>query len=214
MDDRKLNEVTIKDSFPLPRLDDIFDQISGSNYFTKLDLKSAYFQVPLAPHDRPKTAFSTRDNHSQFKVLPQGIKNGPPTFQRIVNQILGPTRWKHCLAYLDDVLIYSKTFSDHVAHLDEVLQLLAAANFLLSVPECTVATDRIDYLGHSIHHGLIRPNTGNIRGLLDTTAPRSSHEVFRFVKAAEYYRKFMRNFSTIADPSIIPAKNHGFSADP
>ena len=95
VDYRKLNEVTVKDSFPLPRLDDIFDQISGSNHFTKLDFKSGYFQVPLAPPDRPKTAFSTRDNHYQFKVLPQGIKNGPPTFQRIVKQILGPTRWKH-----------------------------------------------------------------------------------------------------------------------
>ena len=127
VDYRELNEITTKDSFSLPRLDDIFDQLSGSCYFTKLDFKNGYFQVPLAPSDRPKTAFSTRDNHYQFTVLPQGIKNGPPTFQRIVHQVLGPTRWKICLAYIDDVLIFSKTFRDHIRHLDIVLGLLAAA---------------------------------------------------------------------------------------
>ena len=200
VDYRKLNAITKKDSFPLPRLDDIFDQLSGSRYFTKLDFKSGYFQVPLASLDRPKTAFSTRDNHYEFTVLPQGVKNGPPTFQRIVNQILGPTRWKHCIAYLDDVLIFSKTFAEHLVHLNEVLQLLADANFRLNTKKCDIATDRIDYLGHSIRHGLLRPNTDNIRGLLDTSVPTSSRETFRFLKAAEYYRKFIRNFSTIAAP--------------
>ena len=200
VDYRKLNEITVKDSFPLPRLDDIFDQISGSNYFTKLDFKNGYFQVPLATHDRPKTVFSTRDNHYQFTVLPQGIKNGPSTFQRIVNQVLGPTRWKYCLAYIDDVLIFSKTCTDHIAHLTEVLQLLSTANFRLSITKCTIASDKIDYLGHSICRGVVRPNNDNIRGLLETASPTSSREIFRFLKAAEYYRKFIRNFSTIASP--------------
>jgi hypothetical protein len=214
VDYRKLNDVTVKDSFPLPRLDDIFDQLSSCHYFTKLDFKSGYFQVPLAPHDRPKTAFSTRDSHYQFTVLPQGVKNGPPTFQRIVNQILGPTRWKHCLAYLDDVLIFSKTFSDHVTHLDEVLRLLAAANFRLGVNKCDIATDHVNYLGHSIHHGLIRPNTDNIRGLLETATPTNSREVFRFVKAAEYYRKFIQHFSTIAAPLYRLAPTQAQSSSP
>jgi Reverse transcriptase (RNA-dependent DNA polymerase) len=92
VDYRKLNDITVKDSFPLPRIDDIFDQLSQSLYFTKLDFKNGYFQIPLASKDRPKTAFSTRDNHYQFTVLPQGVKNGPPTFQRIVNQVLGTSR--------------------------------------------------------------------------------------------------------------------------
>ena len=200
VDYRKLNEITQKDSFPLPRLEDIFDQLASSRYFTKLDFKSGYFQVPLASSDRPKTAFSTRDNHFQFTVLPQGVRNGPPTFQRIVNQILGPTRWKHCIAYLDDVLIFSTTFADHLTHLDEVLQLLDAANFRLNTAKCDIATDHIHYLGHSIHHGLIRPNTDNIRGSLDTSESTASRDVFRFLQAAEYYRKFIRNFSTIAAP--------------
>ena len=200
VDYRRLNDITVKDSFPLPRIDDIFDQLSTSTYFTKLDFKNGYFQIPLDPHDRPKTAFSTRDNHYQFTVLPQGVKNGPPTFQRIVNQVLGPTRWKYCLAYIDDVIIFSTTFDEHIIHLEEVLKLLAGFNFRLGVDKCDIATDNIDYLGHHIDHGQIRPNADNIRGLLHTSVPTTPKEVFRFVKAAEFYRKFIPNFSRIAGP--------------
>ena len=92
VDYRRLNQITTKDAFPLPRIDDIYDQLTKATYFTKFDFKAGYFQVPLDKTDRPKTAFSTRDGHFQFKVLPQGLTNGPPTFQRIVNQILGPNR--------------------------------------------------------------------------------------------------------------------------
>jgi len=200
VDYRKLNDITVKDSFPLPRIDDIFDHLSQSTYFTTLDFKNGYFQIPLAPTDRPKTAFSTRDNHYQFTVLPQGVKNGPPTFQRIVNQIIGPARWKYCLAYIDDVLIFSKTFDEHILHLNEILHLLHSFNFRLSVDKCTIATDRIDYLGHHIRYDQIRPNADNIRGLLESPAPFSSKEIFRFVKAAEYFRKFIPNFSRLAAP--------------
>lgn len=215
MDYRKLNAITVKDSFPLPRLEDIFDQISGSTYFTKLDFKNGYFQVPLAPHDRPKTAFSTRDNHYQFTVLPQAVKNGPSTFQRIVNQVLGPTRWKYCLAYIDDVLIFSQTFEDHVTHLTDVFELLTSANFRLSVTKCSIASTQIDYLGHSICAGVIRPNNDNIRGLLETALPTCPREIFRFLKAAEYYRKFIRNFSTIASPlyKYAPSSMSSFSSN-
>jgi len=200
VDYRKLNDITVKDSFPLPRIDDIFDQLSQSIYFTKLDFKNGYFQIPLAPADRPKTAFSTRDDHFQFTVLPQGVKNGPPTFQRIVNQILGPARWKYCLAYIDDVLIFSQTLDDHILHLNEVFHLLHSFNFRLSVEKCTIAAEHIDYLGHHIHRGQIRPSTDNVRDLLNSPVPSTPQETFRFVKAAEYFRKFIPNFSRIAAP--------------
>ncbi|CAF1539454.1 unnamed protein product [Adineta ricciae] len=200
VDYRKLNDITVKDSFPLPRIDDIFDQLSQSIYFTKLDFKNGYFQIPLAPSDRPKTAFSTRDAHYQFTVLPQGVKNGPPTFQRIVNQILGSARWKFCLAYIDDILIFSRTLDDHIIHLNEVFHLLHSFNFRLSVDKCTIASDHIDFLGHHIHRGQIRPNLTNVRDLLESPVLSTTQEIFRFVKAAEYYRKFIPNFSRIAAP--------------
>ncbi|CAF4004061.1 unnamed protein product [Rotaria sp. Silwood1] len=123
IDFRKLNNITTKDAFPMPRIDDIFDHLSQAEYYTTIDFKSGYFQVGLDHKDCPKTAFSTRDQHYQFTVLPQGVTNGPPAFQRIVSQILGPTRWQYTLAYLDDVIKYSPTFDQHLIHLDNIQQL-------------------------------------------------------------------------------------------
>ncbi|CAF1466853.1 unnamed protein product [Rotaria sordida] len=200
IDFRKLNNITTKDAFPMPRIDDIFDHLSHAEYYTTIDFKSGYFQVGLDPKDRPKTAFSTRDQHYQFTVLPQGVTNGPPAFQRIVSQILGPTRWQHSLAYLDDVIIYSPTFDQHLIHLDDVLNRLNNANFRLNVNKCQIAKTAIDFLGHHIEHSNIRPNADNIRALIETQQPTTAKEAFRFVKAAEYYRKFIPGFSTIAQP--------------
>lgn len=200
IDFRKLNNITTKDAFPLPRIDDIFDHLSQAEYYSTIDFKSGYFQVGLDPKDRPKTAFSTRDQHYQFTVLPQGVTNGPPAFQRIITQILGPTRWQYSLAYLDDVIIYSPTFEQHLIHLDNILNRLDDANFRLNVNKCRIAQTSIDYLGHHIEHSNIRPNADNIRALLETPQPSTAREAFRFVKAAEYYRKFIPNFSTIAQP--------------
>ena len=200
IDYRRLNNITIKDAFPLPRIDEIFDQLAYAMYFSKFDFKSGYFQVPLSAEDRPKTAFSTRDNHYQFTVLPQGITNGPATFQRIINHILGPSRWQYALAYIDDVIIYSKTFDDHLNHLNEICQLLKQAKFRLNPEKCEIAQRQIEYLGHKIGDGNIRPCPQNINGLLKTQLPKTADEACKFVKAAEYYRKFIPEFSTIAEP--------------
>jgi hypothetical protein len=200
IDFRKLNNVTTKDAFPIPRIDDIFDHLSQAEYYTTIDFKSGYFQVGLDPKDRPKTAFSTRDQHFQFTVLPQGVTNGPPAFQRIVSKILGPTRWQYSLAYLDDVIIYSPTFNEHLVHLDDILNRLNQANFRLNIDKCYIAQTSINYLGHQVEHSNIRPNSDNIRALLETPQPTTAKEAFRFVKAAEYYRKFIPSFSTIAQP--------------
>ncbi|CAF3175111.1 unnamed protein product, partial [Rotaria sp. Silwood2] len=200
IDYRRLNAITIKDAFPLPRIDEIFDQLSDATYYTKFDFKSGYFQVPLSKEDRPKTAFSTRDNHYQFTVLPQGITNGPATFQRVINHILGPTRWKYALAYIDDVIIYSKTFEEHLLHLNEICTILKNARFRLNPEKCEIARTETDYLGHNIKNGEIRPSPHNINGLLNTRLPQTADEACKFVKAAEYYRKFIPNFSQIAEP--------------
>ncbi|CAF4938729.1 unnamed protein product [Rotaria sp. Silwood1] len=200
VDYRRLNQITTKDAFPLPRIDDIYDQLTKAAYFTKFDFKAGYFQVPLDKSDRPKTAFSTRDGHFQFKVLPQGLSNGPPTFQRIVNQILGPNRWKHVLAYIDDIIIYSQNFNEHLKHIEEVYSLLKEANFKLNVEKCEVARTEILFLGHVIKADTIKTDPNNIHGLTYTREPTSAEEAFRFVKAAEYYRKFIPKFSTIAAP--------------
>ncbi|CAF4267456.1 unnamed protein product [Rotaria sp. Silwood2] len=200
IDYRRLNAITMKDAFPLPRIDEIFDQLSDAMYYTKFDFRSGYFQVPLCKEDRPKTAFSTGDNHYQFTVLPQGITNGPATFQRLINHILGPTRWKYALAYIDDIIIYSKTFEEHLLHLNEICQVLKDTRFRLNPDKCEIARTQTDYLGHHIRNGDIRPSPNNINGLLKTRLPQTPDEACKFVKAAEYYRKFIPNFSQIAEP--------------
>ncbi|CAF1112294.1 unnamed protein product, partial [Didymodactylos carnosus] len=163
IDYRRINEITTKDSFPSPRIDEIFDQLGEATYFTKLDFKSGYFQIPLNKADRPKTAFSTRDKHLQFTVMPQGIINGPPSFQRIINQILGPARWRYAFAYIDDIIIYSRTLKDHIIHLERVLDTLDKANFRLNVEKSEIAKEKIGFLAQHIKPGNIRPNADNIR---------------------------------------------------
>ena len=200
IDYRRLNAITMKDAFPLPKIDEIFDQLTDAKYYTKFDFKSGYFQVPLSKEDRPKTAFSTRDNHYQFTVLPQGITNGPATFQRVINHILGPTRWRYALAYIDDVIIYSNTFKEHLFHLNDICQILRNARFRLNPEKCEIARTKTDYLGHLIENGEIRPSPHNINGLLNTKLPQTPEEACRFVKAAEYYWKFIPNFSQVAAP--------------
>ena len=178
VDYRRLNQITTKDAFPLPRIDDIYDQLTRATYFTKFDFKAGYFQVPLDEIDRPKTAFSTRDGHFQFKVLPQGLTNGPPTFQRIVNQILGPSRWKHVLAYIDDIVIYSPNFNDHLQHVEEVCSLLKNANFKLNVEKCEVARTEILFLGHLIKRGTIKPNPDQVDQHLES---KTGKVLFSFI---------------------------------
>ncbi|CAF4018800.1 unnamed protein product [Rotaria magnacalcarata] len=195
IDYRRLNAITIKDAYPLPRIDEIFDQLSDALYYTKFDFKSGYFQVPLSKEDRPKTAFSTRDNHYQLTVLPQGITNGPARFQRVINHILGPTRWKYTLAYIDDVIIYSKTFQEHLLHVNEICTILKNARFRLNPEKCEIARTQTDYLGHNVKNGEIRPSSHNINGLLNTKLPQTADEACKFVKAAKYYRKFISKFS-------------------
>ncbi|CAF1504501.1 unnamed protein product [Adineta ricciae] len=173
IDFRKLNNITTKDAFPLPRIDDIFDHLSKAGYYSAIDFKSGYFQ---------------------------GVTNGAPTFQRIVSQILGPARWKYSLAYLDDVIIYSTTFNQHLIHLDDILNRLNDANFRLNVNKCQIAKTAIDYLGHHIERSSIRPNADNIRALRECPQPITAKEAFRFLKATEYYRKFIPRFSMIAEP--------------
>ncbi|CAF1076070.1 unnamed protein product [Didymodactylos carnosus] len=180
VDYRRLNEITIKDKFPLPKIEEIFDQLSDSMFYPKLDFRSGYFQIPLAKEDRQKTAFSTRDNHYQFTVLPQGITNGPAVFQRIINQILGPARWKFALAYIDDIIIYSRTFDEHLLHLNEICDILERARFRLHPEKCEIAKTQTNYLGHELKHGEIRPSSENISGLLKTQIPTTAAEACRF----------------------------------
>ncbi|CAF5130357.1 unnamed protein product, partial [Rotaria magnacalcarata] len=177
IDYRRLNEITEKDNYPLPRIQEIFDTLGGAKYFTKLDFQGGYYQVPIDEEDKPKTAFTTRDKLWEFNVMPQGIKNGPPTFQRIVNKLLGQLQWNCALSYIDDIIIYSKSINEHLHHLEQVLSLLNHANFRLNVTKCEFMQEKIKFLGHMINENGISPCPDKVRAINDIPVPRITYRI-------------------------------------
>ena len=146
----KLNDITIKNRFPVPIIEEILDELEGAKYFTKLDMRSGYHQVRMLPEDEYKTTFKTHQGHYQFKVMPFGLTNAPATFQCVMNQILQPYLRKFVLVFLDDILIYSKTLEDHQQHLQQVLDTLRQHQLYLKESKCTFAQSSLEYLGHVI----------------------------------------------------------------
>ncbi|CAF1211156.1 unnamed protein product [Didymodactylos carnosus] len=198
IDYRLLNMHTKKDSYPLPNIRDMFDHLNGAKYYSKLDLKSGYHQIPIAEEDKPKTAFRTSRGLFEFNVMPQGIKNGPPTFQRIIDNTLGQLRWDCCMAYIDDIIVYSETFDDHIKHLDQVCSALSKANFRLNTDKCDICKKGIKFLGHQITDDGILPLEEKVSAIRKIPTPKNAKAAVSFVKAAEYYRNHIKGFSELA----------------
>jgi transposase InsO family protein len=200
VDNRRLNQVTIKDSYPLPNMEDPIKQLGGSTFFSKLDLKSGYFQIPINERDKPKTAFITSRGLWEFNVLPQGLKNSPPSFQRILNNLLANGRWQFCLIYLDDIIIFSRSFNEHCEQVNNVLTVLSKANFQLNPPKCSFAKSEMDYLGHTVDVNGFRPLNTNIDAIVKVPDPRTAKQVHSFLQMANFYRKFINNFTELTRP--------------
>ena len=200
VDYRQLNNLTERDSYPLPRIDETLNRLSGNSYFTKLDLKTGYHQIPIDPSDRDKTTFVTYGGMFRFTVMPQGLRNAPSSFQRIMYELLVTNRWDFCLVYIDDVLIFSHTFEQHVSHLNEILSVLATANLQLNPQKCSLVRSEIDYLGHTINGQGIRPLQENIDAIVKLPIPTTPKQVHSFVQAANYYRDHIEDFSKLAAP--------------
>lgn len=200
VDYRKLNSVTKKDSFPQPTTEELLQRLGGHHFFTKLDLKSGYFQLPIHETDKENTAFVTQDGLWEFNVLPQGIMNGPPTFQRTMHNLLGYGRWDYVIVYLDDILIFSRTLDEHTRHLDEILSLLVKANFQVNPDKCSIAVQEIDFLSHTINAHSIKPNGEKIKAIIDLPAPQTLKTANEFMGKINWYRKFIPNFASIAAP--------------
>lgn len=198
IDFRKLNQLTIKDSYPLPRIDDAIDALGGSRYFSTLDLASGYWQIPLAASDREKTAFTANNKLYQFRVMPFGLCNAPSTFQRLMDTLLRGLSWKYCLVYLDDVIVFSNDFQSHMERLAQVLEKFGQANLKLKPSKCMFVMEKVSYLGFLITKDGLKPDVNKTRALSELIAPRDKDEVKSFLGMMGYYRRFIPDFSTTA----------------
>ncbi|GBG75978.1 hypothetical protein CBR_g21220 [Chara braunii] len=200
IDYRGLNAITVKNAEPLPRIDDLLDRVQGAKYFSKIDLKSGYHQIEVHPDDQYKTVFRTRYGHYEFIVMPFGLTNAPTTFQRCMNDLFRPWLDRFVVVYLDDILVFSRTLEEHQGHLRQVLEKLREANFKINAKKCDWAKTQVLYLGHVLDGDGVKPEDRKIAAIRDWPTPRTLTELRSFLGLANYYRKFVRNFSTIVAP--------------
>ncbi|GJZ75476.1 putative reverse transcriptase domain-containing protein [Tanacetum coccineum] len=200
LDYRELNKLTIKNRYPLPRIDDLFDQLQGSRYFSKIDLRSGYHQLRVHEDDIPKTAFRTRYGHFEFTVMPFGLTNAPAVFMDLMNRVCKPYLDKFVIVFIDDILIYSKTKEDHEVHLGLVLELLRKEKLYAKFSKCEFWLQEVHFLGHVVNQNGIHVDPSKIEAVKNWKTPTTPSEIRSFLGLAGYYRRFIANFSKIAKP--------------
>jgi hypothetical protein len=200
IDYRKLNNVTKKDNYPLPRIDDLFDMLGTSSWYTSLDLASGYWQVKMHPKDREKTAFITQYGTFEFNVMPFGLTNAPSTFQRLMDNIFKDVIGKYVVVYLDDLNIYSSSFEEHLKHLKEVFRRLKLAGLKLKPQKCYFANNELKFLGYVISSEGISTNPDKVKAVQNFPVPKNLRQLRGFLGLASYYRRFVPGFSKMASP--------------
>ncbi|GBG80071.1 hypothetical protein CBR_g30438 [Chara braunii] len=198
IDYRGLNAITVKNAEPLPRIDDLLDRVQGCRYFTKIDLKSGYHQIVVRLEDQHKTAFQTRYGLYEFVVMPFGLCNAPGTFQHAMNRIFHEYLDKFIVVYLNDILIFSRTVEEHAEHLKTMLGLLRQHQYKVNLDKCEFGRTKILYLGHEISADGLRPEDAKVASIRDWPRPQTVTEVRSFLGMTDYYRPFLKNYSTIA----------------
>ena len=200
IDYRKVNEVTRKDAYPIPRVDDTLDTLAGAKWFSTLDLKSGYWQVEVNKDDREKTAFCTHEGLFQFNVMPFGLCNAPATFQRLMDMVLKGLLWDSCLVYIDDIIIFGKTFEHHLENLAKVFERIEQAGLKLQPQKCHLLQPQVQFLGHIVSTKGVSPDPQKTEKVKQWPTPKSTKEVQQFLGLASYYRRFVKNFASVAAP--------------
>ncbi|CAF1479320.1 unnamed protein product, partial [Adineta ricciae] len=200
VDYKKLNNMTIKDNHPLPNMEQTIRRLGGGyKFFSKLDMKSGFWQIPIKEEDKHKTAFVTAEGLYEWNVLAQGLKNSPPSFQRVMAEVLSPCRL-FTLVYIDDIVVFSRSFEEHVEHIQQLLSILSKYNFQLNPPKCKLFQQKIDYLSHIISENGFQPNDERIRSIKSLREPSTLAEANKFLGGLSWYRKFIPAFASIAAP--------------
>ncbi|XP_028290920.1 uncharacterized protein LOC114454569 [Gouania willdenowi] len=200
VDYRKLNAKTRRDAFPLPRIDECFDALHGARFFSTIDLASGYHQVAVNEDDRPKTAFTTPFGLYEYSRLPFGVCNGPATFQRLMQVTMSDLVLQIMLVYLDDILVFSESFEDHLVRLEKVLQRLNETGLKVKVEKCHFLQSEVCFLGHQISAEGIGTDPGKIAAVQQWKVPSTVKELRSFLGFCSYYRRFIKGFSQLAGP--------------
>jgi hypothetical protein len=207
VDYRPLNAVTTKNKYLLPRIDVLFDQLAGAKVFSKIDLRSGYHQIKIWASDVPKTTFSTRYGLYKFLVMSFGLTNAPAYFMYLMNSTFMNELDKFVVVFIDDILIYSKNKAEHTKHLRIILQCLRDHKLYAKFSKCEFWLDSVKFLGHTISEDGISVDPSKVQEVMDWKPPKSVHQIRSFLGLAGYYRRFIPDFSRIANPMTELLKN-------
>ncbi|XP_048607727.1 uncharacterized protein LOC111211085 isoform X2 [Brassica napus] len=200
IDYRGLNKVTIKNKYPLPRIDELLDQLQGASWFSKIDLASGYHQIAIAEGDVRKTAFRTRYGHYEFVVMPFGLTNAPATFMKLMNDVFREHLDKCVIVFIDDILVYSRSRGEHAEHLRIVLGKLREHQLFAKLSKCSFWQKKIGFLGHVVSEAGVAVDQEKISAISEWPTPKNVTEIRSFLGLAGYYRKYVNNFASIAKP--------------
>ncbi|GJR45100.1 putative reverse transcriptase domain-containing protein [Tanacetum coccineum] len=208
IDYRELNKLTIKNRYPLPRIDDLFDQLQGACCFFKIDLRSGYHQLRVREEDIPNTVFRTRYGHFKFTVMPFGLTNAPAIFMDLMNRVCKPYFDKFVIVFIDDILIYLMSEEEHEFHLKTILDLLEKEKLYAKFSKCEFWLKEGYFLGHVVNHDGIHVDPSKVESVKNWKTPESSTKIRSFLGLAGYYLRFIKNFSKIAKPlTLLTQKN-------
>jgi hypothetical protein len=201
IDYRELNKLTVKNKYPMPRIDDLMDNLSGAQCFSSLDLTSGYHQIALSPNDWEKNAFNTHIGKYEWRVMPFGLTNAPAVFQTVMNRLFGPALNKFLCVYLDDLLVFSNTPEEHLHHLKWVLNRLLTSNLKAKLSKCHFFREKLNFLGHVISADGVSPDPAKVETIVNWPKPRSLFEVRSFLGLANYFRRYIELMRKSLRPS-------------